>query len=281
MLISYQNRIDTSVFGAYGSWQAALPLTNLQSRTLSKVARSTNAANTSTRLRFTLDTARVISAVSIINHNLSTTAQYRYRVFSDSAYTTIEYDSGLINAWSTAAFGAYEWEDLRFWDLTITDDDKALFTKTLTHIPTTLVSEMYYQIEFFDVSNPDGYVELGRIFVGAVYQPVINMSLGASISYENTTLIDSSMSGAEYFDRRDSYRVARFTLDNLSDSEAIFNNDLQKISGTDAEVLYIWNPSDTENLQRRAFLGRIRSLSAIEQPYSNMFRTGYEIKELL
>ena len=281
MLIAYQNRIDASTFGAYGSWQASLPLTNLQNRTLSKVARSTDDANASTRLRFSLDTARVIGVLSVVNHNLSTTAQYRYRIYSDSGYATLAYDSGLIDVWAQAAFGTYEWEDLRFWDLTITDDDRELFTKTLTHIPTTIVSEQYHQIEFFDTANPDGYVQLGRIFIGSSYQPTINMSLGAGIGYENNTLIDAAMSGAEYFDRRDSFRVARFTLEHLSDSEAVFNNDLQKLSGTDAEVLYIWDPSDTANLQRRAFLGRIRSLSAIEQPYATLFRTGYEIKELL
>lgn len=281
MILSYRNRIDAATFAAYGSWEASLPLTNIQNRTLSKVARSTDDANASTKLRFTLDTARIIGAVGIINHNLSTTAQYRYRVYSDSAYTTLAYDSGTLDVWPQMPYGTYEWEDLRFWDLTITEEDRQLFTKTLIHIPSQSVSEQYYQIEFFDTSNPDGYVELGRIFIGANYQPIINMSLGASIGYESTTLIDQAMSGAEYFDRRNSARVARFTLNNLTDEEAILNNDIQKISGTDQEVLYIYDPSDTVNLSRRAFLGRIRALSAIEQPYTTRFQTGYEIKELL
>jgi hypothetical protein len=67
----------------------------------------------------------------------------------------------------------------------------------------------------------------------------------------------------------------------LTNEEAIVNNDLQKISGTDAEVLYVWDPSDAINLHRRAFLGRIRALSAIDQPYATRYQTGYEIKELL
>lgn len=281
MILAYQNRIDTSTFGSYGSWEATLPITNLQNRILNKVARSTDDANSSTRFRFSTDTARIIGAVAFVNHNLSVTAQYRYRVYSDSGYTTLEYDSGTLDVWPTMPFGTYEWEDMRFWDLTITDEDRELFTKTLIHIPTDLVSERYYQVEFFDTANEDGYVQLGRVFVGAIYQPFYNMTIGAGISYENGTLIDQAMSGAEYFDRRDSYRVARFTLDQLTNEEAIVNNDLQKISGTDAEVLYVWDPSDAINLHRRAFLGRIRALSAIDQPYATRYQTGYEIKELL
>lgn len=281
MLLSYQNRIDGSTFGSYGSWEASLPLTNLKNRTLSKVARSTDATNASTRFRFSLDTARIIGAVGFINHNLSTSAEYRYRVYSDSGYTSLEYDSGLLDVWPQMPYGTYEWEDLRFWDLTATDEDLELFTKTLIHIPTASVSEQYYQVEFFDVGNENDYVELGRVFLGAVYQPFYNMDLGASIGYESATAIDTAMSGAEYFDRRESYRVARFNLNHLTNEEAILNNDIQKISGTDQEVLFVYDPSDAVNRHRRSFLGRIRTLSPIEQPYATRFATNYEIKELL
>lgn len=281
MILSYKNRIDGCTFAAYGSWSASLPLANLKNRTLSKVARSSNAANSSTRFRFSLDTARIINAVGFVNHNLSSSAQYRYRVYSDSGYSNLKYDSGLISVWPQMPYGTYEWEDMRFWDLTATDEDLELFTKTLIHVPTVSVSEQYYQVEFFDSSNVDGYVQLGRVFIGGIYQPVYNMNNGASIGYESATQIDTAMSGAEYFDRRESFRVARFNLGLLTNEEAILNNDIQKISGTDAEVLFIYDPSDVMNLQRRSFLGRIRTLSPIEQPYATWFFTGYEIKELL
>ena len=280
-IIAYQNRIDEATFAAYGSWEASLPLNNLKNRQISKVARSTDANNSSTRMRFALTTERIIGAVGIIGHNLSTTATYRYRVYSDSGYTTIAYDSGTVEVWPSLPYGTFDWEDERFWDLTITDEERDLFTHTLVFIPETTQYGQYYQIEFFDSANADGYVELGRVFVGGNYQPTINMSLGASIGYESETLVDTAMNGSEYFDRRDSYRVARFTLDHLDSGYAILNNDIQKISGTDAEILYAYDPSDTLNLHRRAFLGRIRSMSPIEQPYATMFQTSYEIKELL
>lgn len=281
MVLSYQNRIDAATFAAYGSWQASLPLTNLQNRSLSKIARSTDATNASTKFRFSTDIARIIGAVGFVNHNLSSTAQYRYRVYSDSGYTTLAYDSGTLDVWPQMPFGTYEWEDLRFWDLTATDEDLALFTKTLIHIPTASVSEQYYQVEFFDTANENGYVQLGRVFIGSIYQPFYNMDIGASIGYESGTVIDTAMSGAEYFDRRGSYRVARFNLNHLTSEEAVLNNDIQKISGTDAEVLFVYDPSDNLNLSRRSFLGRIRTMSPIEQPYATRFATNYEIKELL
>jgi len=280
-IIGYQNRIDAATFAAYGSWSTTLPLTNIKTRSLSRKARSTNAANSSTKLRFSLDSARVIGSVAIVNHNMQKDATWRYRVYSDSGYSTLVYDSGTINVWPLMPFGSYEWEDENFWDLQLSDEEIALFTKTLTYVPDTIESAQYYQVEFFDSTNTDGYVELGRIFVGSIYQPTLNMSLGASIGDETNTVVDVALSGAEFFDRRTSYRVAQFTLDHLTYNESIINGDIIKISGVDAEVVYIYDDNTALDLHRRAFLGRLRALSPISQPYNTRYQTTYEIKELL
>ena len=280
-IIGYQNRIDAATFAAYGSWSTTLPLTNIKTRQLSKKARSTNAANSSTKLRFALDIDRIVSTLGVIAHNLTVSATWRYRVYSDSAYTTLVYDSGTLNVWPSSPYGTYEWEDVHFWDLLPTDEEIAYYTKNIIYVVPQIVAAQYYQIEFFDSTNTNGYVELGRIFVGQTYQPVLNMNLGASIGYESPTIIDTAMSGAEFFDRRESFRVANFTLDHLTYSESILNNDIMKISGTDLEVLYIWDSADALNLQRRSFLGRLKALSPILQPYNTRYQTTYEIKELL
>lgn len=280
-IIGFQNRIDDVVFDAYGSWLTALPLTNIKTRQLSKKARSTNSANTSTKLRFALDAERIIGSIAIVNHNMQRDATWRYRVYSDAGYSTLVYDSGTINVWALMPYGSYEWEDSRFWDLQLSAEEVELFTKTLTYVPSSTVVARYYQIEFFDSTNTDGYVELGRIFVGAIYQPTLNMSLGASIGDETNTVIDVALSGAEFFDRRTSSRVARFTLDHLQYSESIVNGDIMKISGVDAEVLYIYDDATALDLHRRAFLGRLRALSPIAQPYNTHYQTSYEVKELL
>lgn len=280
-IIAYQNRIDESTFASYGSWEASLPLTNIKNRTLSKVARSTSDANADTKFRFSLTKDRIISTVAIINHNLSTNATWRYRVYSDSGYTTLTYDSGVLEVWPTMPVGYFEWEDDGFWNMRTPEEDRDYLSPTTIHVPTALVVNQYYQIEFFDDANPDGYVQLGRVFVGKKYQPTVNMSLGASVGNESRTLIDEAISGAEYFDRRNSYRVARFDLSLLDSSDSILNADLIKISDTDSEVVFVYDPDDAIGIGRKSFLGRLRTLSAIEQPYTQFYRTAYEIKELL
>lgn len=280
-IFGYQNRIDESTFGAYGSWEASLPLNNLKTRLLSKVARSTDASATSTRLRFAIAKDRVVGVLAIANHNLTVDATFRYRIYSDSGYSTMVYDSGTLNVWPDMPYGYYEWEEEPFWDLSMTNEQRILSAKTLIHIQTNITNATYYQIEFFDTANPDGYVQLGRIFLGTKYQPEANMNLGASIGLETDTLIDKALGGAEFFDRRESFRVARFTLDYLNQSDSIINSDMMRISGIDAEVVFVWDNSTDIIRNRRGFLGRLRSLSQIEQPYNTRFQTTYEIKELL
>lgn len=280
-IFGYQNRIDESTFEAYGSWETSLPLLNLKNRLLSKVARSTDATATSTRLRFAIAKDRVVGVLAVANHNLTVDATFRYRIYSDSGYSTMVYDSGTLNVWPDMPYGYYEWEEEPFWDLSMTDEQRILSAKTLIHIQTNITNATYYQIEFFDTANPDGYVQLGRIFLGTKYQPEANMNLGASIGLETDTLIDKALGGAEFFDRRESFRVARFTLDYLNQSDSIINSDMMRISGIDAEVVFVWDNSTDIIRNRRGFLGRLRSLSQIEQPYNTRFQTTYEIKELL
>jgi hypothetical protein len=280
-IVAYQNRIDESTFASYGSWDASLPLTNLKNRVLSKVARSTDDANASTKMRFSLTKERIVGVVAVVNHNLSTTATWRYRVYSDSGYSTLTYDSGTLDVWPTMPVGYFEWEDDGFWFMKTPEEDRELFTATTIHVPTVTVIAQYYQIEFFDDTNPDGYVQLGRVFVGKKYQPTINMNLGASVGYESRTLVDEALSGSEYFDRRNSFRVARFSLGLLDASDSSLNADLMKVQDTDQECVFVYDADDSIGISRKSFLGRLRTLSPIEQPYATTYQTNYEIKELL
>lgn len=281
VILSYQNRVDEATILSYGLWSPALPLTNIKSRVLSRVARTTTTDETAGIVRFTLPSNRLIGAVAIVNHNFSVYAQWRYRVFSDSTYTTTVYDSGLLDVWASAPAGSIEWEEDNFWSLRLTEEDRKLLTATVILMPTTIERSRYYQIDIIDPTNSDGFLQFGRLFIGKIYQPQINMSLGASVGYESRTLVDESISGAEFFDRRNAPRVARFELALMDANENYQNLDIAKISDTEAEVLFVYDSDDYLALSKKSFMGRLRALSLVEQPYTNYFRTSYEIKELL
>ena len=283
LMLGFPNRCDEATLSG-GSWSATLPLANLQNRTLAKKARSTGLTLANTQFDLALPSTRQIRALAFVNHNLSFAAQYRIRgSLQAGVFDSPIVDSGWQNVWPLVYTDSQlEWEDDNWWSGQYTLEQVTGITWQRIHIFSSTALARYWRIEFDDTANTAGYIELGRLFIGPVWQPSANASYGASIGWETRTQIDESISGAEYFDRRNPYRVARFQLDHVPLDEALGNGfEITRRAGLDAEVLYLHDPADTVHALRRQFLGRMRSLSALEQPYYNAGAQPYEIKELL
>lgn len=268
-----------------GSWEVSLPLTNLQTREIKQYARTTDDANASTKFTATLDRARPLSVVALIDHNLSTSATYRIRLYDDAGLTMLAYDSGTMDVFGTVYDEDTEpggWDGGNLWDLGLTEEEREGLTASLVHLLTTATSAQYLLFELFDTSNLDGYVQAGRLFMGSGWTPAVNMQYGASLRYESRDEIDEADSGAEYFNARPAPRIAQFELGFMTQDEGMGRAfDMQRIVGTTGEVLFIWNQADTLHFLRRSFLARLRTLSPIEQNYFDNLRTTHEVKELL
>lgn len=281
-MLGFPNRADASALSG-GSWVNTLPLTNLQSRIIGKVARTTNAAPVSTKFDVDLGADTKVGAISLRNHNITLDGTYRITASRSPSFAELAYDSGWIDVWPVVyPWGTLEWEDDNFWSGKYTAEQTQGYTVELDHLlPITKVAR-YWRIEFNDAANPDGYLQFGRLFIGPVWQPKFNMSYGASIAWETKTVPGEAVGGAEYFKRCTPYRVAKFALNWMDQDEAFSQAfELMRRAGIDQEVLFIHDPDDTVHALRRRFLARQRALSPIEYPYFNTNSTAYELKELL
>ncbi len=273
-IIASPNLIDAATLSG-GSWTAGLPLANLQNRILGKVARSTNAAIGSTKFILTYASAIYADVLALVAHNLSQDALYRVSASGG-------YNSGWLRVWAELPSEYLEWEQDRYWSGLPAASDIALFTKTLVHTMPKDTNGVTWTVEINDTANAAGYVQAGRVFIGTGFQPRYNMSYGAQIGFETGTSVEEAYSGTEYFDRRNGYRVARFTLEHLTKSEALGDVlALQRNAGIDGEVLFVNDPDDLEWRIQTAFLGRLRTLSPIEHPYPLTHSVAFEIKENL
>ena len=264
-LIGYRNRIDAAVLSS-GSWSASLPLANLQSTIIGKVARSSSPLNSATKFDMDLGAARAIRIVGLAGHNLSLAANYRIRGATDAGFASVVSDSGWLAAWPSG----------------FDPEAVAEFSWTLSYSLSVSVSARYWRIEIDDTTNSAGYVEIGRAFIGDAWQPTTNMSVGASIGWEETTAIQTALSGAEYFSHVPVFRVARFSTTNMPEAQALgMASEIQRISGVSGEVFFMWDPDDTAYAPQLGFLGRLRTLSAIEAPRYAAWDGAWEIKERL
>ena len=123
---------------------------------------------------------------------------------------------------------------------------------------------------------------MGRYLLGPAWQPGYNLDFGHSLALEADTDIQKAINGTEYFNRKKPFRVANLNWGTLSETEAMQSVfELQRISGIDKEVIYIYDPSDTYNKLRRSFIGRIRQFGEIEHPNVAQYSAAFEIKETL
>jgi hypothetical protein len=234
-----------------GSWEADLPLTNLQDRRLHKVARSTNDDAASTQFNIDLGVARSVGLLALPKHNLSAGATVQWKGGTSAGDDDV-YDSGALA--------------LTFSGVSAEDRDGINFAHV--HIPATAQSARHWTCEIVDTSNADGYVELGRLVIAGAYTPTINMNVGAKLGLETDTERSVTDGGAAVFNAKPVRRNAMFVLDHLTTAEAMDSAwKLQRKAGTAEQVFFVFDKSDTTYMHERAFLGTLRELSALEYAY--------------
>jgi len=148
--------------------------------------------------------------------------------------------------------------------------------------PATPKTYRYWRVDLIDAANPDGYIEVGRLFAGSAWSPTYNAQYGAMLGYEDRDQVTEMDSGSEYSRKRPAPRIASFTFQGLTDSEAIGTViDMQRRLGSSGEVLYEWDPADTTYAPTRRFLGRLRRCDPLNAAFLNRHLAEFEVKELL
>ncbi|MCK9621987.1 MAG: hypothetical protein M0R47_15815 [Methylobacter sp.] len=282
VLIGVNNTIDFATLTAYGSWLSSLPIDNIKNRVLGVVARSTNATTASTKFRIDLGASYPVRVLALCNHNMSSSATVKVTAYSD-AYTTSVYTSGFVSAWPDSFEASRTgWDNPSSSTRTYVTKEKENLSFNHIQIISPGVSQRYFQVEISDTSNADGYVQIGRVFIGPAWTPQYNFDFGVSVSIEDPTEIKTALSGTEYFYVKPPFRVAKFTLNNLADNEAyqsVF--EFFRRSGVSQEVVFIYDSADTIHKLRRSFLGRFRNSGFIEYVNAAQYKAEFEIKEII
>lgn len=279
IFLGYPNRIDAATLSG-GSWESLLPLANIKARELEAVARSTDLDNASTRMQLDLGAVRSLRAVTLHNHNLSQTARWRVKIGSTAGASDI-YSGAYQAAWALNFDDPHTpWESGAWW--TEPDGD---YRRHPYMAPILLPQEYaarYLTIEIDDPDNTDGYVQIGRVFVGTGLMPTLYMSGSPSDEWEDLSTVAYADGGADFIYRRRRRRVSSFGLDNLSmDTDFHQFHEFLRRVGTVEEVLYLSSVTDYQRAQRTGMLGMLTELSPIEYPYSTARSVHLKIRERL
>lgn len=243
----YVNTAETATASG-GSWLVGLPASNALSRDLSKVARSSNALTTSTKIL--LDNGSAVSArvLVIIASNLSASAQVKWSRGTTSGGTDVVAGT-LINAWQMSP-SVVNGTDFHVWI-----------------VQSATTSARYETLEIVDTSNPAGYVDIGQLFIGDVFKPTYGPSPGMSDGWKPFGGVERGDSGYPWVTARRSVRTVAFTLDALTLAEGDTLHELQRVAGVTGLVAHMPSLQVGNELQRYGFVGLLEELSPIEYPY--------------
>lgn len=280
LALYYGNYADAATLSG-GSWASGLPLTNLKSRMLRRVARSANAQLTSTIINIDLGVAQSIPAIFLGPYNASGQLKYRARGANTASLTSPLYDSGWVAATVVPSL-SLAWEDPGFW-YGISSSGELELRGWIMHFLPAPVTARYWRIEIDDTANAAGYLQFGRLFMPKKWQPAVNYEPGSTgLSLEDRTVIQESIGGTEYFWRRQEPRVFNCSWPYLKEVDTYGSAlNMMRDLGSSGEVFVVPDP-DSTYVQRRSFLGRMRSRDAIGQPLPIDYTSyGFEIKEII
>jgi hypothetical protein len=270
ILLAFPNRADSCVLSA-GNWLATADVSrdNMKSRRLGKVARTTNAVLASTLFAVDLGAARSLRMLSLVRHNLTTAAKVRVRLSNTSAAAAIaapDYDSAWVNAKQLTFYG---------------DQPSDWGSRYAALVVFAALTARYLYVEIDDTTNPAGYVEIGRLFVGGGFQPQFNANRGMQAARQELSTVDETQGGEDFGYSRRRPRTQKFTLAWASQAEADRIHEMQDQIGTVDEVFYVSDPANLAHSQRYGFLGRLRELGVLEAPNAVANSISFEMKERL
>lgn len=139
------------------------------------------------------------------------------------------------------------------------------------------------RIHLADAQNPEGFQTIGRLVVGNLWQPTINMQYGSDLfgwQDEVSPRIDPS-SGVTFLNRSSPNPIMNFSLISESRSELLDNAyNIARQRGSSRSTFFVRDPADVSYLAQGISYGVLQQLqSAVESSYS-FYRLRYQIKGL-
>ncbi len=139
------------------------------------------------------------------------------------------------------------------------------------------VSARYWRI---DLEHDDlDYVEAGRVVMGvrSVYQ--YNYAFGFEVGYSDPSIRTQSAGGQTHVTPKRSYRHASPTFEWVSKADRDgFVEAIDRDNGLKTDVLFLLDP-ESAHLERDTIWGLMSELTAISQPFFDIWSKQYRIEE--
>lgn len=239
------------------------PVTNLQTKQPSVKWRT---AGLSPAVVIDLGSAGAINLVGLFATNTTSAATWRIRAAASEANLTASpgYDSGSVAAWPETGM-ATDWPAVN-----------------LIHWLTAAQTFQWWRIDLADAGNPAGYLQAGRVYVAAAWQPTRNLQRGWSIEPQDESETFRAQGGQEYDEIRPQRRIAKFRLAFLSEDE-LYDNvfEIDRRQGRTGDVFVMRDPTHASHLHKQSVYGTLKGSEPAVNQAALIFEKSYQVRELL
>lgn len=131
-------------------------------------------------------------------------------------------------------------------------------------------------------SNPDNYMELGRVVLGPVFSPSANADYGASTDFTDTTMQDRTDAGVSLADRGIIYRSMSLRFSFLSQSDKAELNRLARSNGKSTPIFVSLLPdsASAEDVVANQIFGRIANDLGVSIESFSLYAASLDIQEI-
>jgi hypothetical protein len=241
-----------------GTWDPALPLSNLADRTfLARPTRCLTPNNLSnSQFNVALPKQSAISVVTLLFHTLSTQARWRLSFapiggnLANPSFTT-----GWMPVWQRWASSlSVAWEESDFWTGAPSGEALNLYPSHAvwvnpTGVPIPIAAQL--KIEIDDATS--AFFDIGAAWVGASFSPIFNFERGRQLSLEARDLIDEAASGRFFAEERVPRRSLALQWSGLSDGEARRLFDVGARQRGDNVMLFVPDADDAASMARECW----------------------------
>ncbi len=223
------NFSDICTLSASPAVVGTMPVTNLQTTARGRKMRTTNLS--SQDIKGTSSFGKAVQACILYNTTLSSNSTVRFRLYSDNAWTTLVYDSGVINVFSIQSLGSYgvNWGFTPLGASVFAGWGNPYVT---IWMPNQLVGASF-TLTVTDVGNPAGYWDASRLVVGPILTPQNNIEYGVATHWQDNDVQYRTGGGSLRTDvaPEGSFRVAKFSLDRATAQDRIAFFEFQRTIG--------------------------------------------------
>lgn len=209
----------------------SLPVTHTQIYNNSRIFRSPVSTDSpDTKIVFDFDSVEYIDSFAMWRHNLTVDSRVRLQLFEGINRTgALVFDSGFFEGDIPKTLGDLSWGRDELGASSNTDWKLKSRSKWLDQ-PVAARSGI---LTIIDKENPDGYIEIGRIYCGDAFSPTINVDLGHSFSWDSDSEVLPTAGGTVHSIYSEVYRTLTFNMSHLTSADrAVFAEALRTVSKT-------------------------------------------------